>query len=328
MKQPPSQRKLRLSIVTPCYNEEDVVGPFVAALTRVLLTITDCDYRIYMIDDGSRDATFARLLTIVDSDPHVYALSLSRNFGHQAALTAGLDVARGDAIIMMDSDLQHPPELLPEMVAAWRAGNEVVSAVRRRTADASLLKRITSNGFYTVLNLLSDTYVKPGAADYCLLSAKAAKALRRMPERHRFLRGMVAWMGFQRAYIEFEAPPRFAGHSKYTLTKMLRLALDATFSFSVTPLRSALRLGIVVVVLGVMYLTWALFAYFAWGGIQSGWSSLMAGIVLLGGMQLLLVGLLGEYVGRVYEESKRRPLYVIGAKAHRRANTTSPNEIA
>lgn len=319
MTDPRSPKPFRLCVVTPCFNEEEVVAKFVSVLTATLASLPGFSYRIYLVDDGSTDGTFDRIETLAKNDPHIYGISLARNFGHQAALTAGLDAARGDAVIMMDSDLQHPPELIPRMVEKWREGHDIVSAVRRRTADASWLKNFTSDGFYRMLNMLSDTHIRPGAADYCLLSAKALKALRTMPERHRFLRGMVAWMGFRRAFVEFDAPPRFAGRSKYTITKMMRLAFDATMSFSVIPLRIATRMGLFVVILGGVYLAWALLRLFLYQDAVAGWSSLIGCIVVVGGMQLLLVGLLGEYVGRIYEESKGRPLYLVRSRAHYRA---------
>ena len=316
MRRLPRDRKPLIGIVTPCYNEEDVVGHFVAAIDRVMRTMPDCDYRVYVVDDGSRDATFARLTDLARRNERLYVLSLSRNFGHQAALTAGLDAAKGDAVIMMDCDLQHPPDLIPRLVENWREGFDVVSAVRRQTADASPLKRATSRGFYTLLNLFSDTHVTPGAADYCLLSAKALRSLRSMRERHRFLRGMVSWIGYPRCFVEFDAPARVAGESKYTLAKMVRLALDAALSFSTMPLRVATRVGWCVVAAGSFYLAWSLTMFAIGRKVELGWSSLISCIVILGGMQLLVVGILGEYVGRLFEQSKGRPLYVVRARRH------------
>lgn len=309
-------RKPLISVVTPCYNEEEVIGPYVAAVDRVMQALPDFDYRVYIVDDGSRDGTFRLATEMARRSHRLYVISLSRNFGHQAALTAGLDAARGAAVIMMDCDLQHPPEMIPAMIAKWQQGHDVVSAVRRHTADASFLKRITSRGFYSLLNLFSDTRIQPGAADYCLLSSRALRSLRAMRERHRFLRGMVSWLGYPRAFVEFDAPPRAAGESKYTVAKMVRLALDAAVSFSTMPLRVATRLGWGVVAAGTAYLTWSLTMFAVGRKVEIGWSSLVSCVVILGGMQLLVVGILGEYVGRIFEQSKARPLYVVRARRH------------
>lgn len=314
-------RRLTLCVVTPCYNEAEVIAMFYDALKRVLVAMPELDHRIYFIDDGSRDETLAVLNRLALSDPCVRVYSLSRNFGHQIALSAGLDAARGDAIVMMDSDLQHPPTLIPEMVRLWRAGHDVVSAVRKTTANASFFKRLSSNGFYWVINRLSDTPIVTGAADFCLLSRKAHRALRQLPERHRFLRGMVSWIGFPRAFLPFEAPPRAAGQSKYTLLKMLRLAADATFSFSATPIRLAARFGLLTIALSLAYLAYILFRLIAFDDAVPGWASQIFITVFLGGVQLAFIGLLGEYLARVFEEAKGRPVYLLKQKPRRRRKT-------
>ena len=230
-----------ISVVVPCYNESEVIGIFYRALRPVLESLADVDHEIVFVDDGSSDDTLAQLNTIAQGDPGVRVCSLSRNFGHQITLTAGLDFAEGDAVIMMDSDLQHPPSLIPALVARWREGADIVSAVRQRTEGESWFKGATSRGFYTLLNALSGTKVPPGAADFCLITARVRQALIDMPERHRFLRGMISWVGFRRVLVPYEAPPRAAGKTKYSLVKMVGLALDAVFSFSAEPLRLALR---------------------------------------------------------------------------------------
>ena len=240
----------RLCLVTPCYNEEQVLPLFYRAVKPVLDSIPGLDYRILFVDDGSSDRTLEVLDGLAAADGRVLVYSFLRNFGHQIALTAGLDMADGDAVLFMDSDLQHPPELIPRMVELWRAGNQVVSATRQQTAGASLMKRVTSDGFYWLINHLSDTHVVPGAADFCLLARPAYEALRGMPERHRFLRGMVSWIGFRRAYLPFVAPDRAAGTSKYTVRKMIRFAMDAVFSFSAAPMRLAGRLGLAIIAHG------------------------------------------------------------------------------
>src|SRR5688572_21455610 len=246
-------RRPVLCVVSPCYNEAEVIGPFYRELKRVLQALPDLDHRILFVDDGSSDATLERLNDIAAEDPSVDVYALSRNFGHQIALTAGLDAARGDAVVMMDSDLQHPPELIPRMVELWREGNDVVSALRRRTADETFFKGLSSRGFYTLINLLSNTPIEPGAADFCLLSRRAHKGLRSLPERHRFLRGMVSWIGFRRALVPYDAASRHAGKSKYTLRRMLALASNAVVSFSAAPLQAASRIGLAVVGAGCVY---------------------------------------------------------------------------
>jgi glycosyltransferase involved in cell wall biosynthesis len=299
-----------LCVVSPCFNEAAGIRGFHEAVGRVLASVGGLDYRIVLMDDGSTDDTLRVMNELAAADCRVRVYSLSRNFGHQVALTAGCDVAQGDAFILMDSDLQHPPELIPAMVEKWRAGADVVSAVRLRTAGASAFKRLSARLFYGVLNSLSDTRVEPGAADFVLLSRRAHEALRRMPERHRFLRGMVSWIGFRREFVEYVAPPRRAGESNYTVRRMVRLASDALFSFSTAPVRLATRLGVAVVASGLLYLGYIFYMIFAHPEeIVPGWTSLVIVVLILSGVQILLIGLIGEYIARIFEEAKGRPLY-------------------
>lgn len=300
----------RIVVVAPCYNEAEVLPRFHEVLSGVLASMPQVDWRILYVDDGSSDGTLEFLNRLAAQDARVLVYSLSRNFGHQVALTAGLDEADGDAVILMDSDLQHPPELIPKMVELWRSGHAVISAVRQGTADAPLHKRLASAGFYWLINRLSDTPIVPGAADFCLLSRPAVEALRRMPERHRFLRGMVSWIGFPRAMVPFTAPPRAAGRSKYTFLRMIRFALDAVFSFSARPVRLIGRIGLVIVGLGAVYLAYILYRFLAYHDLVAGWGSLIAVVLILGGLQLLAIAISGEYLARVFEETKRRPLYL------------------
>lgn len=299
----------RLTIVAPCFNEAEVLPLFHRSLTSALDSIQRLEPQILYVDDGSTDATLDVLDDLARADPRVGVYSLSRNFGHQVALSAGLDVAVPGAVVLMDCDLQHPPELLPAMVAMWREGHDIVSAVRSNTAGASVFKRLSSAGFYWLINRLSDTPIVPGAADFCLLSSKAHRALRSMPERHRFLRGMISWMGFRRGFVPFEAPPRAAGASKYTVWRMIKLAFDATFSFSARPIRLVGRLGMGIVAFGLVYMAYILARYLLLGDLVQGWASLIAAILVIGGLQLVGIGISGEYIARVFEESKGRPLY-------------------
>lgn len=300
-----------LSVVVPCYNESEVIGLFHDAFQPVLEALDGLDFEIVYVDDGSADDTLSQLNQLARQDRRVRVCSLSRNFGHQITLTAGLDHARGDAVIMMDSDLQHPPALIPELVRLWREGNDIVSAVRQQTAGETWFKGVTSRGFYTLLNALSGTKVPPGAADFCLVSRRVCDTLRGMPERHRFLRGMISWVGFPRALVPYHAPKRAAGHTKYTLVKMVTMALDAVFSFSAEPLRLALRSGLVVAFLGFAYLAWTLVQGFVLNRLVPGYASLIGVVLILGGAQLAFIGLIGQYLARVFEEVKGRPVYLL-----------------
>lgn len=306
-----TSQKYTLCVVAPCFNEAAGIREFHAQLRRTLAELPGCSPTILLVDDGSRDETPQVLDEIAREDPTVRVLLLSRNFGHQIALTAGLDAADADAVIMMDSDLQHPPSLIPELVARWRAGAEIVSAIRQTTQGVSWTKRLSSDLFYRLINLLSETYVVPGAADFCLLSRRAHQALVSVRERQRFLRGIVSWIGFNRTFVPFEAPPRFAGASSYSLTRMIRLAVAAVVSFSSAPLRLATRLGMLVSAAGFAYLFYILLAWMFFARIEPGWTSTISVILILGGLQLVFVGVLGEYLAVVYEEVKRRPLYVL-----------------
>lgn len=315
--------KQLLSIVTPCYNESEVVQLFYNAVKPVLDTLPDLDYEIIFIDDGSIDDTLLRLNEIASRDKTVRVCSLSRNFGHQIALTAGLDFARGDAIILMDSDLQHPPSSIPELVAKWREGYDVVSAVRENSQGASWLKDFTSNSFYFIFNLLSPTHVPKGAADFCLLSRRVCDTLNNMPERHRLLRGMISWTGFKRALVPYVCAERVAGQSKYSLAKMVGLALDAVFSFSAQPLKLAFRMGLLMAVLGFSYLFWTVVSGLIHGSLVPGYASLIGVTVTLGGFQLAFIGLIGEYLARVFEEVKGRPTYLVKQFPNDRNNLTN-----
>lgn len=306
------QYNYKLSVVSPCYNEEAVIEQFYHALKGVLAGIREMEHEILLVDDGSSDGTLARLNSLALKDDRLTVVSLSRNFGQQIALSAGMDYADADAVILMDSDLQHPPELIPEMVRQWRERNcDIVSAIRKLTPDSTLFKRISSKTFYLLFNLLSDVRIEPGAADFCLLSRRAQTAVREMPERHRFLRGIISWIGFKRGFVPYEASARAAGSSKYTLKEMITLGLTGAFSFSAAPIKLASRLGAFVCGLGAIYLVYVLIRAIWFGDLVQGWGSLMSVLLILGGLNFTLIGLIGGYLGRVYEESKRRPLYFV-----------------
>ena len=311
MEDPRAMRRQRLVVVTPCFNEDAVVGRFFEAVVAALDPVPDLELSLLFVDDGSTDGTLVRLNELRERDPRVGVLSLSRNFGHQVALSAGLSRARGDAVVLMDCDLQHPPSLLPRMIELWRAGHDVVSAVRSSTEDGSFWKDFNSRVFYWLIQKLSDTPIEPGAADFCLLSERAHRALLAMPERHRFLRGMVAWIGFPRAFVSYDAPARAAGSSKYDLGRMVALALDAVFAFSVTPIRLMRRAGLIITLLGLVYLVYIFGRAFTLGDLEPGWGSVVSTLLILGGLQLVFMGVIGEYLARVFEEVKARPLFLV-----------------
>lgn len=306
-----------LSVVVPVYNEEQCLAAFHAELAAALEK-TGLDHEVIFVDDGSCDGSLRVLNRLREKDPSVSVVSLTRNFGHQIALTAGIDLATGAAVVTLDADLQHPPALIPEMVARWTAGAAVVQMVRRDDEGASPLKSWTSGAFYGLINSLSATPVPARAADFRLLDRRAVDLLKSMKERHRFLRGMIGWLGLPEEYIVFASPPRAAGRSKYTWRKMARLASDGIVSFSIVPLRAALWLGVVSIGVNAVYAAYILFMYFVHAMLIKGWASLILLVMFLGSIQLILLGIIGEYIGRTYEEVKNRPLYVVDKLLPRR----------
>jgi dolichol-phosphate mannosyltransferase len=303
----------RLSVVSPAYQEEEVLPHFHEALTSVLESLEDnFEVEIIYVDDGSRDRTLGVIRQLADRDPRVRYLSLSRNFGHQAALTAGLEHACGDVVVTLDSDLQHPPALLPTLLEKWREGFDIVLTVRQDDPQVVRFKRYTSLWFYRLMGLISATDIRPAAADYRLMSRQAVDALLRMRETHRFLRGMVQWLGFPVVEVPFQPANRKAGASKYSLRRMVSFAIDGILSFSRVPLRIVLLLGLAAIALGMAAACWAVLGLcLKRGDFELGWPVLLASVNVLGGCILIGLGVLGEYVGRIYEEGKRRPLYLL-----------------
>ncbi|MEW6252322.1 MAG: glycosyltransferase family 2 protein [Planctomycetota bacterium] len=298
-----------LSVVVPVFNERENLVPLLDRVRAVLSSLSG-GYEIVFVNDGSTDATAERLAHLCAADPRLRSVHLSRNFGHQAALYAGLAHARGDAVIMMDGDLQHPPELIAELLARWQAGYEVVQTIREQPADESPVKRATSRWFYRVLSALTQLHVTPGAADFRLMTRPAVDAFLACSERRRFNRGLVQWIGFRYTEVPYRAEPRFAGRSKYSYRAMIRLAGDAIFSFSSWPLRLAGLVGAFVSLAAAAYLVFVLAAAL-FAKTQPGWSSTLAAVLILGGVNLLVMWILGEYVGRLYEEVKQRPIFII-----------------
>lgn len=305
--------RTKVSVVCPAFEEEDCLPFFHQELSAVLAGLEDqYDLEIIYVDDGSRDGTLEVIKSLARDNAGVRYLSLSRNFGQQAALTAGLEHAAGDAVITMDSDLQHPPALIPRLLAKWHEGFDVVLTVRREDKRLGLGKRLTSRLFYRLMGCLSETDVRPARSDYRLLGRNVVAALLRLRERQRFLRGMVQWLGFPTAEIAFQPDSRKAGRSKYTLRGLLKLAADGIFSFSTIPLRLPLYLGSLSLAVGLL-MTLAGLGQGLWSGRWgiSGWDYLLIATHLLGGCILCALGVLGEYTGRIYEQVKQRPIYLV-----------------
>jgi dolichol-phosphate mannosyltransferase len=300
-----------VDIVVPLYNEADVIERSHAAL-RAVIDALPYHFTIYWINDGSTDETSDVLQRLTRVTPDAHVIELSRNFGHQAALTAGIVAAQGDIVITMDGDGQHPPELIPQMLDLVMQGYDVVQGQRVDAGASGAFKRWTSGGFYRLLNFISGTRVRPGAADFRALSRQAVDALKSMPEYHRFLRGMISWMGFPTVILPYAEPGRIAGQSKYSLAKMFRLAMDALFSFSLAPLYVGLSLGGVLLCLALLEMAYVL-SFWVTGrtsGLAAGWSSLMFIILIVGGMLMVLLGFIGVYVGYIFQEVKRRPVFL------------------
>ncbi|MBW7860863.1 MAG: glycosyltransferase family 2 protein [Rhodocyclaceae bacterium] len=300
-----------VSIVLPCLDEEAVLPELLARLGRVAAAQEGCRFEFIFVDDGSRDRTADVLRRAAAGDPRLRLLIFARNFGQQMAATAGIDAAKGDAVILMDADLQDPPALIAEMISLWQQGFDVVYATRRARPGDGLFKRATARLFYAVINRLSEVPIPGETGDFRLMSRPVVDALRHMPERHRFIRGMVSWTGFRQVALFYDRPERFAGATKYPLRKMIAFAADGIISFSVKPLRISIALGLVAAGLALFGIGYALFMRIFTANWVEGWTALMLAVLFIGGIQLLALGVLGEYVGRIYSEVKRRPLYVV-----------------
>jgi polyisoprenyl-phosphate glycosyltransferase len=299
-----------LSVVAPAWNEEGALPEFVRRTTAVLETY-DGSWELILVDDGSSDATWDVVIAASERDTRVRGVRLARNFGHQLALTAGLAASDGDAVVTLDSDLQHPPELIPELIAAARAGYDVVYAVRSQEDREGAWKRLSAKVFYVMLKRLTSLELPEGAADFRYMSRRVVNVLLAMPERHRFLRGMTRWTGFQQTFVPYKREVRENGHSKYGLGKMVLLAWDAVTSFSAAPLRIAGLIGVLVSLLGWAYLAYAIVAHLFTDSTISGWTSVTAAVLVLGGVQLICLGIFGQYLGRMYEDIKGRPLFLV-----------------
>jgi dolichol-phosphate mannosyltransferase len=302
---------MKLSIVVPCYNEEACLQALHARLGAAARKSFGDNYEIVLVNDGSKDRSWPIMRELSESDPHLVAVNLSRNHGHQLALTAGLDLARGDVILVIDADLQDPPELLGDMVETMRREDaDVVYGVRKSRAGETAFKRATAHGFYRILASATDVDIPVDAGDFRLISRRALDVLLAMPEQARFIRGMVAWIGFKQVPILYHRDERFAGETKYPLAKMLRFALDALTGFSSAPLKLASHAGLALSVGSALIVLYIIYAWLSGRSIQ-GWTSLMLVVVVLGAVQMFVLALMGEYIGRLYNEAKRRPLYIV-----------------
>jgi dolichol-phosphate mannosyltransferase len=304
-----------ISVVVPFYNEEGNVPEMIrrtaGVLDRVALARGD-EYEIVAVNDGSRDGTLNALRAAQREQPRLVVVDLSRNFGHQIAATAGMETARGDAVVLMDGDLQDPPELIERMLATWREGFDVVYATRRARRGESGFKLLTAGVFYRVIRRLTNVDIPVDTGDFRLMSRRVVDALGQTRERHRFLRGLVSWVGFKQTGIEYDRDARFSGSTKYPLSKMMRFAFDGITSFSEIPLRFATYLGFVVSAFAFVYTAIVIALKFL-GQNEPGYTSMMVAILFLGGVQLIFIGILGEYVGRIYDQIKGRPLYLVSS---------------
>jgi glycosyltransferase involved in cell wall biosynthesis len=298
-----------ISLVIPCYNEEDVL-PELRRRLQELVAQYSCPVEVVLVDDGSKDSTWPLLQSYAKEDPFVKAVRLSRNFGHQTAITCGLDQTRGEVVVILDADLQDPPELIPQMIADWRDGYDVVYGQRRTRAGESVTKKFFAFAFYRIFEKVAGLKVPRDTGDFRLMDRRAVDALQSLRERHRFVRGMVSWIGYHQKALLYDRPERFAGTTKYPFRKSLFLAIDAITSFTYAPLRIASYLGVATSVLAFGYILVVL-ALKVLGINFPGYTSIMASILLLGGVQLTVLGILGEYVGRIFEQGQQRPLYLV-----------------
>ena len=299
-----------LSLVLPIFNEEEVIPELHKRLQEFLATLSS-ETEVIFVDDGSHDSSLDLLQRLSADEPRYHIISLARNFGHQAAITAGVDHARGSAVVIMDADLQDPPEVVHDMLGKWQQGYDVVYAVRRRRAGESRFKVLTARWFYRLFATMIPIEAPLDAGDFRLMSRRVVVALRGLREMHRFVRGMVAWVGFKQTKVIYDRPGRFAGTTKYPIGKMMRFAIDGITSFSIVPLRLSLYLGILMSLVSVAIAVWALLAKFVFQRTVTGWTALVVIVTLFASVQFVMIGIVGEYVGRIFEQVKGRPLYIV-----------------
>ena len=302
----------KLSIVIPLYNEEDVLNECYNRINVVCNSITNYEHEIIFVNDGSKDKTLAMLEQIASLDKSVKVVSFSRNFGHQCAVTAGLKFVTGDAIVIIDSDLQDPPELIPEMLKLWEEGNEVIYGKRKKREGESKFKLLTASMFYKTLNALADVDIPKDTGDFRLVDRKVVDTINSMPEHNKFLRGLFSWTGYKQYAFEYERKERYAGKTKYPLKKMLKLAADGIIGFSSKPLKLLGGIGIFSILISFIILIYSLLSFaFQWNDITPGWTSIMVAITFFAGVQLLSLWMISEYIGRIYDETKGRPQFIV-----------------
>lgn len=299
----------KISVVVPCFNEEESLATFNKTLLQFLPE--NYDYEVIYVNDGSRDNTFQVILNLAKENQRIKYISFSRNFGHQNALKAGYDFASGDCAVSLDADLQHPPAVIPELIAKWEEGFEIVNTIRADHDSISYTKKISSGIFYQIMRKLSDVNIENGMADFRLIDKKVLKQLKLFPENFLFFRGIIPWMGFRQTVVPFKANERFAGTTKYTFKKMLKFATSGVTSFSVKPLRLSIYLGFVFAFLAFLYGLYATYAFLFTDQAVTGWTSVILSVLFVGGINLLMLGIIGEYLGKLFIENKRRPNYLI-----------------
>ena len=306
----------KVSVVIPMYNEQEVVKKCYEKINNTLKSIEDkYDYEIIFINDGSKDETLEILKDIAKNDKKVKIIAFSRNFGHQSAVTAGLKNVTGDAIVIIDADLQDPPELIPQMLELWEKGNDIIYGKRKTRKGESKFKLLTASMFYKTLNLLSDVEIPKDTGDFRLVDRKVVDVINSLPEHNKFLRGLFSWVGFKQKAYEYERQERYAGKTKYPLKKMLKLASDGIISFSSKPIKLVGALGILSIFISIIILIYALISYiFKLNDLSAGWTSIMVAITFFAGVQLLSLWVISEYIGRIYDEAKGRPQYIVDKK--------------
>ncbi|HFK1762619.1 glycosyltransferase [Bacillus wiedmannii] len=299
-----------ISVVVPMYFEEEVAQECYNRLKSVMLQ-NDINYEFVFVNDGSTDRTMEILSEIAANDYRTKIVNFARNFGHQVAVTAGIAAAKGDAIVIIDADLQDPPEVIPELIAKWEEGYEVVYAKRKQRKGETWFKLLTAKYFYKFLNYMSDIDIPKDTGDFRIIDRKVADVFNQMTERNRFIRGMMSWVGFRQTYVEYERDERFAGETKYPLKKMIKFASDGIIAFSTKPLRIVMTLGLLSVLISIIVLLYTITVKIIGSGTQTGWASIMVAITFFSGIQLLGLGIVGQYIARIYDESKNRPIYIV-----------------
>ncbi|MGN6720464.1 MAG: glycosyltransferase family 2 protein, partial [Candidatus Binatia bacterium] len=299
-----------LSIVTPVFNETDVIELFYDRMRKALEVLNGVTYELIFVDDGSTDGSYEKLVSFANHDPDIKIIKFSRNFGHQIAITAGIDQAKGDAVVVIDADLQDPPEIIKEFLTKWQEGYDVVYGVRAKREGESKIKLLTAAGFYRLLRHIINLDIPIDVGDFRLMSRRVVDSFKELKERDRFVRGLVSWIGFKQTGVPYLRDRRFAGETKFPYRKMIRFALDGITSFSDVPLKMATWLGYFTSLIALLYLC-SVFVQKALGYTVQGWATIMVGMLFLGGVQLISLGIVGEYIGRIFNEVKQRPLYVV-----------------